>query len=104
VLWAVSSGVERLTAIRGFSGVSPQPPDLKVVFDTLIVGNVEHVVRLTALVAIAAALLRVDSDGSACEVADLSPINHAHLDLFLRHQLLLENHVHWYPPFDHPAY
>jgi len=51
VLWAVSSRVERLTAIRRFSGVSPQPPDLKVVFDTLRVGNVELVVRLTAEVA-----------------------------------------------------
>jgi hypothetical protein len=42
---------ERPTATRSFPGVTPQPPDLKVIFDSLIVGNVELVVRLTAQVA-----------------------------------------------------
>ena len=39
---------ERPTDTRDFRGVSPQPPDLKVILDSLIVGNVELVVRLTA--------------------------------------------------------
>jgi hypothetical protein len=42
---------ERATATRTFPNVNPQPPDLKVIFDDLIVGNVELVVRLTAQVA-----------------------------------------------------
>jgi hypothetical protein len=42
---------ERVTAIRSFQSVSPQPPDVKVVLDPLVVGNVELVVRLTTQVA-----------------------------------------------------
>jgi hypothetical protein len=42
---------ERVALIREFPAVAPQPPDLKVVLDALIVGNVELVVRLTAQVA-----------------------------------------------------
>jgi hypothetical protein len=42
---------ERPTDIRRFTNVNPQPPDLKVVIDALIVGNVELVVRLTGEVA-----------------------------------------------------
>jgi hypothetical protein len=42
---------ERVTAIRSFQNVSPQPPDVKVVLDPLAVGNVELVVRLTTGVA-----------------------------------------------------
>ncbi|WP_156747445.1 helix-turn-helix domain-containing protein [Mycobacterium sp. E2462] len=42
---------ERPTAIRNFPHVNPQPPDLRVILDDLIVGNVELVVRLTAQVA-----------------------------------------------------
>jgi hypothetical protein len=42
---------ERPSAIRTFPNVNPQPPDLRVILDDLIVGNVELVVRLTAQVA-----------------------------------------------------
>jgi hypothetical protein len=42
---------ERVALERGFPAVVPQPPDLKVILDDLIVGNVELVVRLTAQVA-----------------------------------------------------
>ncbi|ASL14717.1 AlbA family DNA-binding domain-containing protein [Mycobacterium intracellulare] len=42
---------ERPTDIRRFTNVNPQPPDLKVILDSLIVGNVELVVRLLAQVA-----------------------------------------------------
>ncbi|OHU66164.1 hypothetical protein BKG85_02780 [Mycobacteroides chelonae] len=42
---------ERSTAIRDFPNVSPRPADLKVIFDSLIVGNIELVVRLLAQVA-----------------------------------------------------
>jgi hypothetical protein len=42
---------ERVAVVTGFPNVSPQPPDVKVVLDALIVGNVELVVRLTAQVA-----------------------------------------------------
>src|SRR5262249_19545318 len=39
---------ERPTDVRRFTNVNPQPPDLKVILDSLIVGNVELVVRLLA--------------------------------------------------------
>lgn len=42
---------ERPTDIRSFPAVAPRPPDLKVIFDNLIVGNAELVVRLLAEVA-----------------------------------------------------
>ncbi|WP_051155025.1 AlbA family DNA-binding domain-containing protein [Mycobacterium marinum] len=42
---------ERAALTTGFPNVSPRPPDVKVVLDALIVGNVELVVRLTARVA-----------------------------------------------------
>ncbi len=42
---------ERVALERDFPGVVPQPPNVKVVLDALIVGNVELVVRLTAQVA-----------------------------------------------------
>jgi hypothetical protein len=42
---------ERPTDTQSFPGVTPQPPSLKVIFDSLIVGNVELVVRLLAQVA-----------------------------------------------------
>jgi len=42
---------ERVAQTRGFPAVSPQPPDVKVILDALIVGNVELAVRLTAQVA-----------------------------------------------------
>lgn len=42
---------ERPTDTRSFPGVAPQPPDLKVIIDSLIAGNVELVVRLLAQVA-----------------------------------------------------
>ncbi|MEZ0362638.1 helix-turn-helix domain-containing protein [Mycobacterium sp. pUA109] len=41
---------ERPTDTRSFANVNPRPPDVKVVLDDLIVGNVELVVRLTAQV------------------------------------------------------
>ena len=39
---------ERPTQVRGFPGVSPSPPDQKVVLESLIVGNVDLAVRLAA--------------------------------------------------------
>jgi hypothetical protein len=41
---------ERPAATRSFANVNPRPPDVKVILDDLIVGNVELVVRLTAQV------------------------------------------------------
>jgi hypothetical protein len=41
---------ERSAATRSFTNVNPRPPDVRVILDDLIVGNVELIVRLTAQV------------------------------------------------------